>query len=304
MRHSHLKAVAVANEAVFRGAIVVPENLLIEVAEKMEWFNRNVRALQAAFQKAPEVLQPVRVHLPVYVAFGMVNRLVKIVAVKTNVGHERIGVDRALCFDVSANTRLQVLFSTRGNYVRMNLSATLQDSHNGCFAFHATVDNLLSALVSVHEAGSATDEGLVHFYLFAISSESNEILVVQGKANAVHHEPSGLLSDAQGTGHFVGTDSVLRVNNHPNGNHPLVHAERGILKDSPDLNRELLLASFAEPDAAGRDERVLRRAATWARNFAIRPAQGHRIVKRLLRVREKTDCFLQRLGKLECVCHV
>jgi len=58
MTHRHLKTVAVANEAVFRGAIVVTEYLFVEIAEKMKRFDVYVGALQTALEQAPEVLQP------------------------------------------------------------------------------------------------------------------------------------------------------------------------------------------------------------------------------------------------------
>jgi len=75
MTHGHLKTITVANEALFRGAIVVPENLFVEIAEKMEWFDIDVSALQSALEQAPEVLQSVCVYLSIDVAFRVVNVL-------------------------------------------------------------------------------------------------------------------------------------------------------------------------------------------------------------------------------------
>src|SRR4051794_10464016 len=60
---------------VFGAPVVESVYLLIEVAEQMERFNRNVGALNATLQQAPEVLQPVGVDLPLGVAFGVVNDL-------------------------------------------------------------------------------------------------------------------------------------------------------------------------------------------------------------------------------------
>ena len=123
-----------------------------------------------------------------------------------------------------------------------------------------------------------------------------------GEANPVHHEPCRLLRDTQSAAHFVGTDTVLGVDDEPDGNHPLVHAQSGILKDGSNLDGELLLAALAEPDAPRRDERVLRRIAAWARNLAIRPAKLYRVIERALCVREERNRFLQSLWHLE-VCH-
>lgn len=303
MTHRHLKTVAVANEAVFCGAIVISEYLFVQVAEKMKRFDVDVRAFQAALEQAPEILQPVRVHLPIYVAFGMVDRLVREMLWQILVGHECVRIECGAGSDVPINFSVQRVLLAIRNYVGANLTATFQHSNDSRFALHAAVKDFQLALVSVHESSSTTDKGFVHFDFLATPADLHEVFVMQGEANAVHHKPSRLLRDAQRPTDLIGTNTVLRVHNQPNGNHPLVHAQRGILKDSPDLDRELLLASLAKPDAARRDERVLDRIAAWARHVAIRPAQGNRIVKGLLRVREISNCFLQRFGKLEVLVH-
>ena len=91
MRHSHLKTVAIANEVLFGGAIVVPEHLLIKVPEQMERLYVDVCAFQSALEQAPEILQSVCMHLPVNIALSMVNRLVdEILIVQSPIGHKRI----------------------------------------------------------------------------------------------------------------------------------------------------------------------------------------------------------------------
>jgi hypothetical protein len=195
------------------------------------------------------------------------------------------------------------MFAASRNDIGLHLATALKNAHDGRLALNATVSNLLAALISVHESGRATDESLIHFYFLAIAAEPHSFLLVQSKANAVHHKPSRLLSDSQSAANFVGTDTVLGIHDEPNGNHPLVHAERGILKDGANLDGKLLLAALAEPLATRRDKRVLRAIAAWASDLTIRPAQLYGVIKRALRVREESDCFLQRLGKLECVCH-
>src|SRR5882724_8890758 len=135
MTHSHLKTVAVANEMVFLGAIVVPEHLLIQITEQVERFDVDVCSLESALEKAPEVFQPVRMNLPVNVAFGMVNRLVnEILVVQSLIRQECIGVDRAVCFNVSANPRLQIVLAPSGDNVSLNFSATFQNPHDSGFA--------------------------------------------------------------------------------------------------------------------------------------------------------------------------
>ena len=67
---------------------------------------------------------------------------------------------------------------------------------------------------------------------------------------------AGLLGDVQSARHLCAADSVLAVNDHPESRHPLVHTERGILEDTPDLDAELLFASFAEPHQARAQKRI------------------------------------------------
>lgn len=304
MTHSHLKTVPIANEMVFLGAIVVAKHLLIQVAEQVKRLDTDVGSFQSALDQTPEVFQTVGMNLPVNVLFGVVNDLVlEALLLESHVGHECIGVDRAARLDVSANIGLQKMFLAIADDSGANLTTTFKNALNGCLVFGASMSNPELALIGVHVSGKATYESFVYFDFLAIAAELYELLFMQGEANAVHHEPCGLLSDSQSAGYFVRTDSILGIHDEPNGNHPLVHAERGVFKDGPYLDGELLLAVLAEPNAARRDKRMLHSLAAWTSDFAIRPAQLYGIVKRALRVREESDCFLQRLGKLECCPH-
>ena len=56
MTHRHLKAVSIANEVVFLGAIVIPENLFVEVAKQVKRFDIDIRTFQTALEKTPEIL--------------------------------------------------------------------------------------------------------------------------------------------------------------------------------------------------------------------------------------------------------
>ncbi len=190
-----------------------------------------------------------------------------------------------------------------GDNVRVNLATSLKDSDDGHFIFHPAFCNHALAPLRMHESSRATNKGFVYFDFAVRAAQFHKVLVVHRKSNAVHHEPSRLLRNAQSACDFIGTDAIFAVHNQPHRNHPLIHAERGILKDGSDFDGELFFASLAEPNSARRDERVLRRFAARASDFACRPAQRHRIVESLLRVREKGHCVLQRLGKLGFVCH-
>lgn len=109
----------------------------------------------------------------------------------------------------------------------------------------------------------------------------------------MQHEPSRLLSDADRTGDLAGANAILAITDHPKGAHPFVESQRRILENRTDFERELLLASLAEPHAAGADERMLLRAATGARNYAIRPAKVERILKAAVRIAEVNNRVLE-----------
>ena len=299
MRHYAMKTITIMRQM----PIVVAEYLLVQIAKHMERLNRNVRTFQSALEKAPEVFQSVCVNLPINVAFRMVNRLVNEIPIQSLIRQERIAVDRALRFDVSANLPLQMKLAPERNDSRSNLTAALQHSHDGQLVFDSALCDYALAPSLVHESRRATNESFVHFYLLAGAANLYGVLRVHRKANAVQHVPSRLLRDAERACNLVGTNPVLAVSNHPHGNHPLVHAERGILKDSPHFDGELLLATLAVPDAPRRDKRMLLPLAARACDLAIRPTQHNRVVECLLRVAEECHRLLQCLGQFEGVFH-
>ena len=184
-----------------------------------------------------------------------------------------------------------------------NLAATLKDANDSRLTFGSASQNDFGSFIRMHKASRTTDERLIYFHFSTRTADLHCFLFMESKANAVHHEPSRLLGDAKSAANLVRANPVLGVHDKPNGNHPLVHAERGILEDSSDFDGELLLTVFAEPNAPCRDKRVLCSIAAWASDLAIRPAQLYRVIERALGIGEIRDCFLQCLGKLECCAH-
>ena len=65
--------------------------------------------------------------------------------------------------------------------------------------------------------------------------------------------PRGFLSYPQVACDFIAADSVLTGDDQPHGKHPLVHAQRGILENTGNLDGELFLASLAKPETASAD---------------------------------------------------
>lgn len=141
--------------------------------------------------------------------------------------------------------------------------------YSGLVLGSSTSDAAL-AFAQMHISRLAADEGFVHFNLSA--EFLSEEMIMPGQSEALEHEPCGLLSDPEATGNFATADTLLAIDQHPESSHPLVQAERRILEDRSNLERELLLTLVAEPNPPSLDKRVFRRATSWTRNLAIRPA--------------------------------
>src|SRR5262249_46955478 len=92
-----------------------------------------------------------------------------------------------------------------------------------------TVDDAL-ALAVVHVPGLPADVGFIHF---DGSAEFPEGRGLHGKPDPVEHEPSGLLSKANGSANLIGRDAVLGIGDEPNARKPFPQGEGGILKDGP-----------------------------------------------------------------------
>src|SRR5262249_6981763 len=150
-----------------------------------------------------------------------------------------------------------------------NLPVALHDSHHGHFIFTASSSNPPSAFVGMHIPGFTADESLIDF---DFSRELYKRTGLHCPTNAMHQMPSGLLSDSEMACHLITTDSVFASHEQAHGEHPLVHAQRTVLKNASDFDGELLLAPLAEPDATGRNERMLFRSAARALD-TFRPAE-------------------------------
>ena len=294
LRDNHAESVAVSDELVLGRPIVVAEHLLVEVAEKMEWFGADIGAFETALEETPKVFQSVGVDLPINVTFGMVNDLMNKILVQSLIREQRIGVDRTTSRNVVSDFALDRVFAPIRNDGRTDFAATFQDSHDRSFVLSASLGDADAALVLVHEASRATDEGFVYFNF---ATDFPEGLILQGEANPVEHEPCGLLGYLESASHFVGTDSVFAVSEHPSSGEPFVETDRGILKDGPNFDGELALGmvSGALPDATRSAERDLFGAASRAGD-TFGPAPRNEVIEAVVGVREVQDCFLQALG--------
>ena len=155
----------------------------------------------------------------------------------------------------------------------------------------------------MHVPRFPADEGFVNFD-FAVEFASKE-LVLHCQSDSMQHEPCRLLSDLEVASNFITADAVLAVREHPCCGKPLVQANRGILKDSPNLDGELALGVMAStlPSAPRGIEANLLRSATGTRN-ALRPSPYRKVVDAVVRIRKVDNCFLKalRFGS-HGVCH-
>src|ERR1039458_4395171 len=199
------------------------------------------------------------------------------------------------------NLVLQGLSFHLRNHFRSNLAGiTIKHSHDRSLADEhiAAPLNLVQFgfTIFVHLVGVGADKSFVAFYRSASTAELGDGVVFQDFTHAMQHEPRRLLRDLKSSRHLRAADSILAVDYHPEGRHPLVHAERRVLEDGSDLNAELLLASLAPPHQPCAQKRVLLAATSWTGYLLSRPAQIDCIHESLLGIGEISNRFLQGFG--------
>src|SRR5579863_3846502 len=227
MTHNLTKARAIVHRLL---AIVVPERLFVQIAEKMERLYCNIRAFQSTLEQAPEILKAIGMHAVIYVRNRMVDNLVLKIWFQTDIRHERVSVDRASCLNVVPYLSLKRPFAAIGNGEYANLSAAFQDTKCSGFVFETACCNHALSSAAMHEASRAANETLVGFDFLSTAPEHKPRLALHGSPDAMQHEPCGFLRHAQRATYFVRTDTVLTVTNQPYGNHPFVHPESRILE--------------------------------------------------------------------------
>jgi hypothetical protein len=303
MIHREEKSVAIIHRTFLGCPVVVPKCLLVKVPEQVEWFDIDIRALQSALEQAPEVFESVRVNLSVNVPLGVVDHVVAVVANQSVIRWQLIAEQCRVSSYVIADFLLDERLATICQNLSANFAATLQNSKYNRFIVRATLYDFSPVDIAVHVPSLTTDESFINFHLCSTTAKFDQRIGLHCEPDAMHHKPRGLLSDSESAVDFVGTDSVLAVRNHPNGNHPLVHANGGILEDGSDLDRELFLAALAEPKPSRGNEGMFLGVASRTRNGALRPAKRDGIVKRPLWVRKVHDCLLQRFRKFQVWGH-
>src|SRR5260370_18608894 len=101
----------------------------------MKRLHAHVGSRYAALEQAPEVLKSISVYTAIYVLYGVVNNLVRIIAGESIIRFQGIGVESRSSFNVPVDFRLQFLFLASRYHLGPNLPAALQHSHNGGLFF-------------------------------------------------------------------------------------------------------------------------------------------------------------------------
>ena len=107
--HEQYKAVGIVQRVVFGGTIGVTEHLFVKIAVKMKRFDSNVSSTQVSLEQAPEVLQPVRVDLPVDVPFCMIHELMYKAIMQQIIGDSIVGIHFGTVADILQDFVLQGL---------------------------------------------------------------------------------------------------------------------------------------------------------------------------------------------------
>src|SRR5438309_3450736 len=308
LSHQHSQAVSIGQFAVAFLPIVVAEHLLINVAREMKWLYSDIGSLKAPLKQRPEVFHAVCVNATANVSLGLVNNIVNESALQsTFIAHCAIGVNRAPELHVAENFVLQrfagyVWHDGSANLAKIAVKNAL---HDGLVPGRPkTIGS--QAATFVHVLGDSADKGFVCFQFIAFTADLRalaELFALHDFADALQHKPCRRLRNFNRARQLVATNSVLAVRQHPEGDHPLVEGDRGIFHDGLDLDRKLLLAGVAKPDAASLDERVLGCRTARADNLTIRPAQLDRIGKTAVWIGKVHNRFLQRFRLLEGSVH-
>src|SRR5207302_1762247 len=92
----------------------------------------------------------------------------------------------------------------------------------------------------MHERHFPADESFVHFDFSTFgTTDLLDDSVTESQAETMQNEPRRLLGDAQIAANFVGTDSVLAIDQHPQSREPFVERDWRILENRPEFHGEL-----------------------------------------------------------------
>src|SRR6266568_1235495 len=176
----------------------------------------HVGSRNPSLQQRPEVLKAVGMYAAIHVLRSVVNNLVSVIGCQSFIREQGVSIERRASFHVLANFRLQCILAAIRHDGSANLSPALHDSYDSGLVLPACSGDAPLTFAQVHVSSLAADERFIDFDFATIATEfAAKELILQGKPNAMEHEPCGLLGNLEIAGNFVATDSVLAVRKHP-----------------------------------------------------------------------------------------
>ena len=268
----------------------------------MKRFYRYVGSTDPALEQAPEVFDSVGMHAAFDVSLSVVDHVMHVGVLTVRqvlVLDGFVGVDGRAVFNLFGDVRHQAIAFGIGNDFGPHFAASaIQDAHDHGFAKSSAAFVVDDFLVLVHVPQFSADESFVYFdFVLRSAPEFVKAANLQGETNAVHHEPSGLLSDADGAVNFVAAHAVFAIGNHPHGYEPFVQRDRRIFEDGIDLDGELPFGvlRFALPDSASGKKANFLGAATRTEH-AVTEATSYEEIQAVVGIGEVDDCGLKGLG--------
>ena len=286
---------------IFVLTVIEAEHLFVNVAEQVERFDGNIGSIDAALQETPEVLKAVGMHVAIHVRLKVIDGIVHVVLIESAdpVMAPFIRHQVRTRFDIPGNLRGDTVFLAVRDHgsahaLWLTLRGAFQHSENDGLTASTSARLLNLALaIFVHVPHAAADEGFINLD-FTTKVAPGQI-VLKGKPDSLQHEPSGLLGNSHVEHDFVTANAVLAIGDQPYGHHPLVKAQRGVLKDSSDLHGELPLRvlSGALPNLAISDVPGILPATSRAYHDAIRPTANHQVIQAVFGIGKVKNRFLE-----------
>src|SRR5271166_3188506 len=303
LRTQTAHAVCVIQGIVFRSTVVVSEHLLIYVPLKMERLDGNVCSVQSTLEATPKILYAVDVNATAHVALSLVNHVMhKAPLHSVAINNGIIGVYGRAVLYLLENFGLQGFPRHIRHDLRPYLpSSAVEDALHDCLAGCAALRFVSNGAVTVHILLTSTNESLIYFDFVPVTAALRHapvaVIFLHAKTDAMQHEPSGLLRDAQSAVNLPRANAVLAVRNHPHHRQPLLKTERRFLKNGSSLDAELRLrmAGLALPVTPRRNERRIG-APTRRTDHAMRPAPRLEVVQAVVGILKVRDCLGESLG--------
>src|ERR1700722_9790304 len=272
-------------------ATVVAERLFIEIPKQVEGLHADIGTVQLAFNKAPEVIHCVRMNVAVHVLDGMINDLMPIIICQAVIRLKSVGEQRRANSYVLTDMFVQFMLTARWDRESAHLATTFHHSESDGFILSSLTGNDTCAALAVHVSRFAADKGLIDLYL---ATQLCGGLVLHDFADAVQHEPSGLLGDTQVAGDLTSTNTIAAVGYQPHSSEPLIQTDRRLIENGAYLDGELLaaLSGATLPNAtACKKHRFLCGAVRTL--HTVRPTLRRKIVQRVVCIREVNNRFSQ-----------